>query len=76
MFFFNLMNLNFELRSKIMSITEPNKELIQAARQCGASAKFAGSGGSIIGMYYGEGMFDLLVSELGKLQAKVIRPIV
>ena len=73
--FFNLMNLNFDLRSKIMFITETNKELIQVARQCGASAKFAGSGGSIIGMYRGKGMFDLLVSELGKLQAEVIRPL-
>lgn len=73
--FFDLMNLNFDLRSKIMFITETNKELIQAARRCGASAKFAGSGGSIIGMYRGEDMFDLLVSELGKLQAEVIHPI-
>jgi len=73
--FFDLMNINFDLRSKIMPITETNKELIQAARRCGASAKFAGSGGSIIGMYHGEDMFDSLVSELGKLQAEVIRPI-
>lgn len=72
--FFDLMNLNFDLRSKIMFITETNKELIQAARRCGASAKFAGSGGSIIGMYHGEGMFGSLASELGKLQAEVIRP--
>jgi len=72
--FFDLMNLNFDLRSKIMSITETNQELIRAARRCGASAKFAGSGGSIIGMYHGEDMFDSLVSELGKLQAEVIRP--
>ncbi|MFC2166843.1 mevalonate kinase [Acidobacteriota bacterium] len=73
--FFDLMNLNFDLRSKIMSITETNTELIQAARRCGASAKFAGSGGSIIGMYHGEEMFASLVSELGKLQAEVIRPL-
>ena len=73
--FFDLMNLNFDLRAQIMAITETNKELIQAARQCGASAKFAGSGGSIIGMYFGEEMFDDLVSELRKLNAKVIRPV-
>jgi len=73
--FFNLMNLNFDLRSKIMFITETNKDLIQAARWCGASAKFAGSGGSIIGMYYGEDMYNSLVSELGKLQAEVIHPL-
>ena len=72
--FFDLMNLNFDLRSEILPIAENNKELIQAARRCGASAKFAGSGGSIIGMYYGEDMFDSLVSELGKFRAEVIRP--
>ena len=58
-----------------MFITETNKELIQRARRSGASAKVAGSGGSIIGMYRGEDMFDSLASELGKLQAEVIRPI-
>ena len=73
--FFDLMNLNFDLRSEILPIAENNKELIQAARRCGASAKFAGSGGSIIGMYYGEDMFDSLVFELGKLQAEVIHPL-
>jgi glucuronokinase len=73
--FSDLMNLNFDLRSQIMPITENNMELIRAARRCGASAKFAGSGGSIIGMYKGEDMFDSLVIELGKLQATVIRPL-
>jgi len=73
--FFNLMNLNFDLRSKIMFISEANKELIQTARRCGASAKFAGSGGSIIGMYKGEDMFDVLVSEMGKIHAEVIHPL-
>lgn len=72
--FFDLMNLNFDLRSKIMFISDTNKEFIQEARRCGASAKFAGSGGSIIGMYLGENMFDKLVAKLGKIQAEVIRP--
>jgi len=73
---YNLMNENFDLRRKIMKISSGNLELIRAARECGASAKFAGSGGSIIGMYKDEDMFSHLVIELKKLEAKVIKPIV
>jgi len=72
----DLMNENFDLRSKIMKISSGNLEMIQTARQCGASAKFAGSGGSIIGMVKDEDMFSRLVFELDKLGAKVIKPII
>ena len=72
----DLMNENFDLRSKIMKISDSNFQLIRTARQCGASAKFAGSGGSIIGMYTDEDMFTCLVEELGKLRAEVIKPVI
>ncbi len=42
---FALMNENFDQRCKIMNISESNMEMIRTARQCGASAKFCGSGG-------------------------------
>jgi glucuronokinase len=71
-----LMNENFDLRSRIMTISKSNFEMIDTARQCGASAKFAGSGGSIIGIYREEDMFSRLVSELGNIEAKVIKPII
>lgn len=74
--FHDLMNENFDLRSKIMKISESNLQLIQAARRCGASAKFAGSGGSIIGMYKDEEMFAHLVEDLGRLRAEVIKPVI
>ena len=35
-------------------------EMVEVARACGASAKFAGSGGAIIGIYDGDAMFDTL----------------
>jgi len=50
--------------------------MIQAARKCGASAKFAGSGGSIIGMYTGEDMFSRLKTDLEKIKAVVIKPVI
>ncbi|MBM3285629.1 MAG: hypothetical protein FJY81_07120 [Candidatus Aminicenantes bacterium] len=71
-----LMNENFDLRSKIMRISKSNLELVRTARRCGASAKFAGSGGSIIGIYDGENMYERLASELGRLGAITLKPIV
>ena len=71
-----LMDENFNLRSRIMNITAKNMQMIQTARACGASAKFAGSGGSIIGIYSGEEMFLSLVKKLEKIGAVVIKPII
>ncbi len=71
-----LMDENFDLRSRIMPISEENLSLIRAARACGASAKFAGSGGSLIGLYEDEKMFADLSRALGEQQAIVIKPVV
>jgi len=69
-----LMNDNFDERSKIMNISESNKELVETARNCGASAKFTGSGGSIIGIYEGDDMLKKLIIELKSINARVIKP--
>jgi glucuronokinase len=71
-----LMNENFDLRCKIYNVPESNKRLINAARACGASAKFAGSGGTIIGTYRDDDMLNQLFVELKKHNARVIRPFV
>jgi glucuronokinase len=71
-----LMDKNFDLRSRIMTISESNMEMIRTARVCGASAKFAGSGGSVIGIYRDEEMYSLLTDQLGKIGATVIKPII
>jgi glucuronokinase len=71
---FHLMNENFDCRSRIMPISRSNMEMVEAARRCGASAKFAGSGGAIIGMYRSDGMYENLVSALSRLDAVVIKP--
>nr|WKN39053.1 GHMP kinase [Tunicatimonas sp. TK19036] len=69
-----LMNKNFDLRCKIMNVSDSNKELVATARRCGASAKFTGSGGSIIGMYENDEVLNKLVVELKKINARVIKP--
>ncbi len=71
---FEIMNENFNLRSRIMKISNSNKKMIQIARQCGASAKFAGSGGAIIGMYKDKDMFFKLAAEFDKIQVRIIKP--
>ena len=73
---FELINENFDLRRSIMTINPANQEMIDTARQSGASAHFAGSGGSILGMYRGEDMYGRLAEELGKVGARVIKPVI
>jgi len=73
---FELINENFDLRRSIMTINPANQEMIDTARRSGASAHFAGSGGSILGMYRGEDMYGRLAEELGKVGARVIKPVI
>lgn len=69
-----LMNEAFDLRCRIQTVSEANLEMVWTARACGASANSAGSGGSIVGIYDGEAMFEQLAAALGKLGAVVIKP--
>ena len=71
-----LMDRNFELRRSIQTISPANQEMIAAARACGASAKYAGSGGSIIGDYRDEAQLSDLKRALEKIGAVVLKPIV
>lgn len=72
----DLMNENFDQRCKIINISESNLEMVRAARACGASAKFAGSGGSIIGVYEDDEMLTQLIVTLKKINARVIKPFI
>jgi len=69
-----IINNNFDLRTEIMNINESNMELVETARKCGASAKFTGSGGSIIGIYQDDEMLTKLIVNLKKIKARVIKP--
>ena len=69
-----LIDRNFDLRCTIMNVSEENKILVQTARSCGASAKFTGSGGSIIGVYKDDEVLNKLVISLKKINARVIKP--
>lgn len=71
-----LIDRNFDLRCKIMKISDSNMELVMTARKCGASAKFSGSGGAIIGMYDDDEVLKRLIIHLQKVGARVIKPII
>ena len=69
-----MINTNFDLRAKVMNISDSNREMVETARKCGASAKFPGSGGAIIGIYTSDEMLNKLLVELKKINARVIKP--
>ncbi len=71
-----LLNENFELRRRLYKIGEGNVQMVEVARDCGASAKFTGSGGAIVGTYEGEAMFQKLKENLEPLGMGVIKPTV
>lgn len=72
-----LMNQNFDLRRQIYKqMLSGQIEMVETARGTGASAKFAGSGGAIVGSYRDEPMYQALCAALGKIGCAVIKPIV
>lgn len=69
-----LMDQNFDVRSRICELPPTQVEMVERAREVGASAKFAGSGGAIVGVYRDQAMFEQLQAALGNLDCKVFRP--
>jgi glucuronokinase len=57
-----------------MNISSSNIEMVETARKCGASAKFSGSGGAIIGMYKDDKVLTKLIVELKRIKVRVLRP--
>jgi len=68
------MNANFDRRAQIYQISADNLEMIDIARKCGASAKFAGSGGAIIGMYDHVDMFNKLQQRFTAKNIQILKP--
>jgi glucuronokinase len=69
-----LINRNFDLRRSLIQIERGNIEMVESARAVGASAKFTGSGGAIIGTYRDEKMFGQLKNNLHEQGIEVIKP--
>jgi glucuronokinase len=69
-----LIDTNFETRRGIYQLPQWQIDMVGAARECGASAKFAGSGGAIIGTYEGDAMFDTVRTSLQRIGSRTIKP--
>jgi glucuronokinase len=69
-----LVDANFDLRARLFRIDRGNLDMVQAARQAGATANFAGSGGAIVGTYADPDMFQRLTGYLKPLGVVAIRP--
>ncbi len=69
-----LLNENFDLRRRLFKLSQGNIDMVEAARSVGASAKFTGSGGAIVGTYDDEAMFSKLKTVLEPMKVAVIKP--
>lgn len=71
-----LVDENFDTRRSIYRLPSWQVEMVEAARRTGASAKFAGSGGAIIGTYRGDAQLDEVRRVLSALGSQTLKPLV
>lgn len=69
-----LVNANFDLRDRIFHVAEENRRMVTVARSSGASAKFAGSGGAIVGTYEDDRQFAVLSDALEGIGCRTLKP--
>lgn len=69
-----LVNANFDLRDRIFNVAPANRTMVMTARSTGVSAKFAGSGGAIVGTYEDDAQFSRLSAALATIGCQTIRP--
>ena len=69
-----LIDANFDLRDSIFNVSEENRRMVKVARAAGASAKFAGSGGAIVGTYEDDVHFERLSAALAEIGCRTLKP--
>ncbi len=69
-----LIDDNFEVRRSIYNLPTWQTRMVEVARQCGASANFAGSGGAVVGTYENEGTYAELCTRMAAIGSRVIKP--
>lgn len=65
---------NFDRRRSIFKLDPRQVQMVEQARGAGARAKFAGSGGAIVGTYDDEAHFERLVEAMRSVGAHVLKP--
>ncbi|MDP6637006.1 MAG: GHMP kinase [Phycisphaerae bacterium] len=71
-----LINANFDMRAKLCKLSDGNVQMVNTARSTGASAKFTGSGGAIVGTCRSQEMLEKLMQQLDESGITVIRPVI
>lgn len=69
-----LIDENFDLRRSIKELPSNQIKMVETARQTGASAKFAGSGGAIVGTYENDEMLEQLSTSMADIDCQLIIP--
>ncbi|QDU96851.1 mevalonate kinase family protein [Lignipirellula cremea] len=68
------LNANFDLRRRICQLPADQIAMVETARSVGASAKFAGSGGAIVGVCADPQKFQRLQHAMAQIDCLVWRP--
>jgi glucuronokinase len=66
-------NRNFDLRASIYPIAEKNLHMIKLARKVGATSKFPGSGGAVMGTYESETQFTELYQAFSAIGCNIVK---
>jgi glucuronokinase len=69
-----LVDENFDVRRSIFNLPPWQVQMVDAARACGASANFAGSGGAIVGTYEGDETLRALHTAFSRISCRVVTP--
>jgi glucuronokinase len=69
-----VINANYDLRQTIMPIAPGHHRMIEMARSTGVSAKFAGSGGAICGMFEDDAHYARLAAALSSIGCTTLQP--
>jgi len=71
----DLLNANFDCRQSFCQLNPQHVEMIETARAAGVSAKYAGSGGAIVGTYRNDAQFQKLQIAMNQIGCELIQPI-
>jgi glucuronokinase len=69
-----LIDENFNTRRTIYNLASWQIQMVETARACGASAKFAGSGGAIVGTYRDDAMFEQVRARMAEINCRTLKP--
>lgn len=69
-----LLDANFDRRRELYDVGEGNVRMVETARAAGASAKFTGSGGAIMGTYPDAAAYARLTTQLNAIGVEVLQP--